>query len=152
MGTGSPEPVAEILQSHPPRHALPPQFSPPNYNQHQSPPKQPQPPPQQQLQQLQQQRQQHQQQQQQHQMYHQQQPVMNQRQPEMMMKTSVPVNASRQAGPNADSPYSSRQTASSTLVYSSQPNAYGKANVPHRSVSLLTVAFSLRSVFSPLVS
>ena len=37
----------------------------------------------------------------------------------------VPVNQTSRVTVNADSPYSSRQNATSTLVYSSQPNAMG---------------------------
>ena len=97
----SPEPVVDVL---PARNLL----SQPNYIQ-------------QQQQQLQQQQQQ-QQSKQQHSGYQQQQ----QQQQQHRQAVSSPV---RPAVPNADSPYSGRQSATSTLVYSSQPNALGNPSI-----------------------
>ena len=111
VGAASPEPVAEILHhQHAPRPA---HISPPQYNHQQ--PMSPQ----------------HIQQQRQQQMYMQQ-PI-NQRQPD---PKQISQQQQHRPGPNSDSsPYSSRQTASSTLVYSSQPNAYGITLCPPLSSS-----------------
>jgi len=96
----SPEPVAEVIphqqRSAPHSHSSPPQYHQQTHQHH-----------------LQQNN-------------YQPQPQHQQRQPDMNQMKTVSSPSRTVIAPNSDSPYSSRQSASSTLVYSSQPNALGK--------------------------
>lgn len=106
----SPEPVAEVIphqqRSAPHSHSSPPQYHQQTHQHH-----------------LQQNN-------------YQSQPQYQQRQPDLNQMKTVSSPSRTVITPNSDSPYSSRQSASSTLVYSSQPHAL--ANQPSRRVGSIT--------------
>ena len=116
----SPEPVAEVIP-HQQRSAPNSHSSPPQYHQ-----------------------QTHQHHLQQH--NYQSQPQHHQRQPDLNQMKTVSSPSRAVIAPNSDSPYSSRQSASSTLVYSSQPNALGK-----KKTSIINFPLSRHFIFPAFV-